>query len=83
MTEPVYHPRYSGPNCSGICVCGHSWEDHHLGMVMNPVYREQTGEAYIPQECEHYGSNEMGGLDADGNEHCWSYRDSLWPDEHN
>lgn len=21
---------------SGICLCGHSDEDHHLGMVLNP-----------------------------------------------
>lgn len=24
-------------------------------------------EAYIPQECEHFGFNEMGGLDHEGN----------------
>lgn len=79
----MHHPKYSGPRCSGICVCGHNWEDHHLGVVLRHEYVKETGEAYIPQECEFYGFNEMGGLDAEGNEHCSGYRDSMWPDEHN
>lgn len=77
------HPRYSGPKCSGICVCGHKWDEHHLGIVLNPDYVKDTGEAYIPQECEHFGFNETGGLDDKGKEHCFGYRDVLWPDEHN
>lgn len=40
-------------------------------------------EAYIPQECEEFGFNEGGGLDADGKDHCFGYRDSALPDEHN
>lgn len=72
-----YERRYSGPGRSGICVCGHSWEDHHLGMVLNDVYFEATGESYVPQECEYYGHNETGGLDAEGKDHCHRYRDSL------
>lgn len=83
MTDRKYTPRYSGPNCSGTCNCGHSWEDHHLGVVLNEDYRQQTGEAYIPQECEFFGWNETGGLGADGKDHCHGYRDELWPDEHN
>lgn len=71
-----YEPRYSGPNRSGICICGHSWESHHLGIVMNSEYAEATNEAYVPQECEFFGFNEMGGLDAEGNKHCSSYKDS-------
>lgn len=70
------NPRYSGSECSGICVCGHSWEDHHLGMVMNVEYVKDTKEGYIPQECEFFGSNESGGLDREGNPHCFSYRDN-------
>ena len=73
-----YTPRYSGPNRSGICVCGHSWESHHLGMVMNLEYYEQTKEPYLPQECEVFGFNELGGLDADGEPHCFGYVDSLY-----
>lgn len=76
-----WNPRYSGPACSGTCICGHSWEDHHLGVVMNPDYVTDTGETYIPQECEFFGCNETGGLDAEGKDHCFGYRDEMWPDE--
>ena len=71
--------RYSGPNRSGICKCGHSWEDHHLGMIMKSDYIETEAgpEIYLPQECEYYGANEDGGKDADGNPHCYGYEDSL------
>lgn len=57
-------------------MCGHPWDRHHLGIVVRPEYIEETGEGYIPQECEHYGFNEMGGLDAEGNHHCSGYRDT-------
>ena len=82
MNEP-FKPRYSGPGKSGVCVCGHPWQDHHLGVVMNPVYFKATGEFYVPQECEHYGCNENGGMMPDPNnpdgewiEHCGSYEDA-------
>lgn len=75
---------YSGPNRSGICICGHKWQNHHLGMIVrvgaNKV-KDGSGwegrESYIPQECEHYGFNEMGGLGKDGHGHCFGYVDSL------
>ena len=76
MHDATPKPRYSGPGRSGICVCGHSWEDHHLGCVMNTAYVETTHEGYIPQECVFYGFNEMGGLDNEGREHCQTYRDT-------
>lgn len=60
---------------SGICICGHSWEDHHLGVVMNEEYLKDTEETYLPQECEFYGFNEMGGLGSDGENHCHQYKD--------
>jgi hypothetical protein len=44
-------------------------------MVLKPDYVDATGEIYIPQECEHYGFNEMGGLDPDGRPHCARYED--------
>lgn len=70
---------YSGPKRSGICVCGHSWEAHHLGMVMKPGAEVTDGgvEYYIPQECEYYGCNEMSGVDTEGDEHCFGYRDNM------
>jgi len=74
-------PRYSGPNRSGICVCGCSWEDHHLCVVMNREYAEATGEAYVPQECEAFGFNEVGGMKYNEetkrwDAHCQSYIDT-------
>src|SRR6266702_1036810 len=75
--------RYSGPNRSGICKCGHSWRDHHLGVVMNVEHYEATGESYVPQECEFFGCNEMGGLDRDGNDHCGHYVDMMEEKEMN
>lgn len=78
------HPRYSGINCTGFCVCGHSWEQHHLGIVMNQEYIDKTHEGYIPQECQHYGFNETGGqqfVNGEWVDHCYQYRDSGWPEE--
>ena len=85
MADSVRVAIYSGPGRSGVCICGHSWEDHHLGMVMRVEMLMTTGgkEAYIPQECEFFGCNEDGGLDDDGNDHCFGYRDEMLPDEHN
>jgi len=82
MTEPVKppEPRYSGPNRSGMCVCGCRWSEHHLGIVMNEEYRKQTGESYIPQECETFRFNEVGGRKWDGTswqDHCQQYRDTM------
>ena len=74
-----WKPRYSGPNRSGICVCGCSWEDHHLSIVMKKECVEATGEIYIPDECCRYGSNEMGGrqyVNGEWIDHCHGYRDS-------
>lgn len=75
----MFTPRYSGPDRSGICTCGHAWNRHHLGMVMNVAYANDTREEYVPQECEAYGFNEAGGLKFDGEEwvdHCRSYQDT-------
>ena len=67
--------RYSGIGRTGICVCGHPWGEHHLGIVMNGDFFEATGESYVPQECEHFGFDEFGGLDREGKPHCSRYRD--------
>ena len=73
--------RYSGPHRSGICICGHSWQDHHLGMVATMTGSETDGgqEYYIPQECEYYGCNEDGGFGPQGEAHCNHYLDTLFP----
>lgn len=77
----AWKARYSGPECSGTCKCGHRWDRHHLGIVMNQNYAETTKEGYVPQECEFYGCNEAGGLrlnDETGEweEHCSYYEDA-------
>ena len=78
--RPFRKARYSGPERSGVCICGHSWEDHHLGCIMR-LERLWTDagmpEYYVPQECEFYGCNEDGGLDAEGEPHCFGYKDGL------
>lgn len=77
--EAVRKAIYSGPNRSGICVCGHQWEEHHLGMVARSEATETNDapKGYIPQECEHFWSDEMGGLDDEGNPNGSGYRDTL------
>ena len=72
-----YDSVYSGDNKSGICQCGHNWDDHHLQMVMNLDYFNHTNECYYPEECEYYGCNEYGGLDDQGKLHCGQYVDEL------
>lgn len=75
-------PRYSGPNRSGICICGCRWDEHHLGMVINRKYFEETKEAYVPDECCRYGFNEVGGMKFNQEteqweDHCHGYRDNM------
>jgi hypothetical protein len=64
---------------SGVCVCGHSYENHHLGVVLNPEAYAVIG-LYLPEECEFFGSNEDGGLDENGEDHCRRDVDAEEPD---
>ncbi len=43
---------------SGICVCTHPFQRHHISFALNPEYKKQTGECQIADECLHYGFNE-------------------------
>ena len=54
----------------------HRWDRHHLEIVARQDYVNETGEAYIAQECEQYGVNERGGLDKEGKPHCYGYIDN-------
>lgn len=52
---------------------------------MRKEYIEATGEHYIPDECCHYGCNEVGGMKynketEDWEDHCHGYVDSMEPD---
>jgi hypothetical protein len=78
MENDFGEPLYSGPGKSGICVCGHGWEDHHLCMIMKAGVAESRKEAYAPCECCFYGSNEEGGMmpsEAGWVHHCGGYVD--------
>ena len=50
---------------SSFCLCGHHWSEHH-------DYRS---------ECEFYGSNVEGGLDASGERHCFRFVDQDQTDD--
>lgn len=82
---------------SGVCKCGCSWKDHHLGMIMRQdvtiaiklhydkyfSHRQWDGvngyPLYVPEECEHFGFNEMGGKGPNGKDHCYQYEDKDGP----
>ncbi len=75
-------PKYSGPNRSGICVCGCKWDRHHLGLVAQQYYIDATKEGYILGECCAFGHNETGGLKYNNEieewePHCFGYKDTL------
>ena len=59
-------------------MCGHSYEDHHLGLVADPRLVEVIGP-YVPDQCDYFGFNEHAGLDEDGNNHCHNYVDKEDP----
>ena len=72
---------YSGPDASGICICGCSWESHHLSLILRPEIVEQRHEGYVPGECLRYGNNELGGMKfndvtEEWEDHCHGYLDS-------
>lgn len=48
---------------------------------MNREYAEQTGEAYVPDECDAFGFNEVGGMKYNKEtkkweDHCHGYVDA-------
>ena len=65
---------------SGTCLCGHTDDDHHGSVVVDPEVAKVLGSR-LPDECLAYGCNETGGLDEDGNLHCGGYVDREDPDE--
>ena len=66
---------------SGICLCGHIYADHHIGIVMSVKVAVEKGTCMVPDVCCRYGCNEDEGLDRDGNVHCFGYVDREEPDE--
>jgi len=54
------------------CWCGHSWEEHHHGAVMNPQYFDYplTIGGMIANECEHSQVNGSYFLRKGEKKHC-------------
>lgn len=62
------------------CLCGHSWNDHHHGFVLNPAYADDplTHKGIRAQECEATQTNGEWHSD-DPKKHC--YCDSYVPND--
>lgn len=76
MTKPTY----SGPGKTGMCVCGHRWDQHHLHIIMDCAIMDARKEGYIIGQCLAHGHNEAAGMmwnDEDEMvDHCHEYRDT-------
>ena len=51
---------------------------------MNKDYSDLTQEGYVPQECDAFGFNEVGGMKynqetGEWEDHCHGYRDNREP----
>ena len=55
-----------------ICYCGHIWEEHHHGCVMNQEYFDHplTIQGLMAQECEHNQVNGSYFLDKGEKGYC-------------
>lgn len=63
---------YTMPNC----LCGHTWDDHHHGCVMNPDYYDSpmTFQGLMAQECEATQTNgDWHSEDPADHCHCSNY----------
>jgi hypothetical protein len=66
---------------SGVCLCGHKVESHHLACIVKQEVIDLIGECVVPGSCLWFGCNEDEGVDEDGNDHCWSFVDAEDVDE--
>jgi hypothetical protein len=55
-----------------MCRCGHTWEEHHHGVVMNKEYFDfpLTIMGCIAQECEHNQTNGKWYLNKGEKKYC-------------
>jgi hypothetical protein len=69
-------------NFSGICRCGHRFDEHHNAIRIGAA-RAATlfpgARPYAGEKCTHYGCNEEGGLGPDLHVHCARYVDRADP----
>jgi hypothetical protein len=67
---------------TGVCVCGHAWDDHHHSCVLNPDCLKERGELHrmhngcIGDECE--ATQHEGVHHTKPECHCQCYRDKGW-----
>lgn len=70
---------------TGTCICGHSWDDHHHGVILNPqplVDREEeyrNVDGILGEECE---ATQFEGMRISLSEpecYCMNYHDKGWP----
>ena len=67
---------------TGTCICGHSWDDHHHGFILNPQALIDAGEEHrnvhgiLGEECEFDQCN--GEYFVDDPCRCNNYEDVGW-----
>jgi hypothetical protein len=88
MSSPLDRPlapvHFAPQVYSGVCRCGHAFDEHHLGAIVNEDCLAQLPHGHPPyraQECEYYDCNEGGGMGPDGCDHCHSYVGRDDPDQ--
>lgn len=67
-----------------MCTCGHSFEEHHHGVIMNNQALIDRGQEFrnvhgvLGEECEY---SQFEGVHMDGKEpcNCQTYWDINWP----
>src|SRR6056297_797504 len=72
---------FNDKSFSGICECGHSFIEHHGGVIVNIKYKYSPRGVggVLGQECEHNGFNGMIEPDEDGSVcECSNYKDCDW-----
>jgi hypothetical protein len=63
---------------SGLCRCGHTFEQHHTSAIVNQGVLASLPPGhppYIAEECCAYDFNEGSGMGPDGRDHCHRFID--------
>jgi len=67
---------------TGKCICGHEWDDHHHGCIVNPQALKDVKQSfknvdgYLGEECE--ATQFEGHHHTKPECHCWAYWDKGW-----
>jgi len=77
--------RKTKPNFTGICICGHHFDDHHHGVIARPQILEEENRSFqnvgglLGQECERTEVNGMRIREDEPPCSCSLYWDRGWP----